>query len=506
MLTNTIIEFIRFFRRNVDSQDIKIFLESSPQYPNLLSVMHTLHYAGLDCHAGKCDWDYLSKIKSPFLLHFVSHRKEKLVISKWDANESKLKCLDLNRNHWSIMSQGKAMDYWDGVVIYDDIDNPLNQSTIFNKSAVIIVALLSIVLIVFCAYFEIIEIYLPIVLGLLFGCCLFINSVTNNIGIIDQICHIAKATDCNRVDKSTYSNIFGFKLNWLVLSFFLSQLITVFICLLLGRGEMLYTLYSISVILCIPAVGFSTYSQFKVKKICPFCIAIAICLIAEAIIFCCMDYKPLNLNIITLFSIIFAISALILRYISIFQDRQGDLVMNSISLLKLKRSDKIFLSESTDVNKIKSPIVFGDKESRVHITTIISPQCKYCRELAAELIALRQNGLHFYWKLVLGQSKTDDFDIIDDWIHLFLIDEDKFIKNLILWSDDATQISLHNSDRAVHEDRIKDIRKCFKTQIANLNISGFPRIIFNNKMLSPIYTAKDIKFLIIDKNNKFSEK
>lgn len=33
-----------------------------------------------------------------------------------------------------------------------------------------------------------------------------------------------------------------------------------------------------------------------------------------------------------------------------------------------------------------------------------------------------------------------------------------------------------------------------------MNISGFPRIILNDRLLSQIYTPKDIEFIIIDEN------
>lgn len=59
MLYQTLITYGKLFLRNIDKNDIRIFLESSPQYPNLLSVIQTLQYAGLDAQAGQCDWEYL---------------------------------------------------------------------------------------------------------------------------------------------------------------------------------------------------------------------------------------------------------------------------------------------------------------------------------------------------------------------------------------------------------------------------------------------------------------
>ena len=42
ILSQTIIKYIRLFVQGINENDIRIFLESSPQYPNLLSVVQTL--------------------------------------------------------------------------------------------------------------------------------------------------------------------------------------------------------------------------------------------------------------------------------------------------------------------------------------------------------------------------------------------------------------------------------------------------------------------------------
>lgn len=53
MLSVTLIKYCSLFVRRIDRDDLRIFLESSPQYPSLLSVLQTLRYAGLQANAGK---------------------------------------------------------------------------------------------------------------------------------------------------------------------------------------------------------------------------------------------------------------------------------------------------------------------------------------------------------------------------------------------------------------------------------------------------------------------
>ena len=45
VLSQTIIKYSRLFVQGINENDVRIFLESSPQYPNLLSVVQTLQYA-----------------------------------------------------------------------------------------------------------------------------------------------------------------------------------------------------------------------------------------------------------------------------------------------------------------------------------------------------------------------------------------------------------------------------------------------------------------------------
>lgn len=59
MLSVTLIKYCSLFVRRIDRDDLRIFLESSPQYPSLLSVLQTLRYAGLQANAGKCDIEHL---------------------------------------------------------------------------------------------------------------------------------------------------------------------------------------------------------------------------------------------------------------------------------------------------------------------------------------------------------------------------------------------------------------------------------------------------------------
>lgn len=120
--------------------------------------------------------------------------------------------------------------------------------------------------------------------------------------------------------------------------------------------------------------------------------------------------------------------------------------------------------------------------------------------MVSDFLALQQKGLDFRWNIILGQTTQADAAIIEEWIHRFLTDKDKFFEDLILWSNGVAQMLTPISQNPVKKSVSSKIRQTFNNQIAELNIIGFPKIILNNRLLSSVYTSSDIEFLIADEN------
>lgn len=104
----TLVTYMGLFLQDIDRKDSRIFLESSPLYPNLLSVVKTLHRVGLDAQVGQCDWEYLKNLDSPFLLHIKSVNKQNLVIAKWDYKRNGVSCLNHSLLSKSIIGRLKS--------------------------------------------------------------------------------------------------------------------------------------------------------------------------------------------------------------------------------------------------------------------------------------------------------------------------------------------------------------------------------------------------------------
>lgn len=269
-----------------------------------------------------------------------------------------------------------------------------------------------------------------------------------------------------------------------------------------GIERALYPLYFISTVVSLPTIAFSLYGQLKVRRICPLCCIVDLCIISETILFFCLNRQAINLNTIILFCCLFSVSLAILHYVSNVRNRYYELFADNIDLLKLKRKKEILLLESTIVKSVSSPIQFGDDNSTICLTTILSPSCKHCRKLVSECIALRQKGLNFKWRIILGQTKQEDSEIIENWIQSFLANKEKFYEYLIHWSRGETEKMIPFHHCLANDGDLSGLRAIFNKQIAELNISGFPRIILNDRMLSSVFKSEDLEFIIMDKSGK----
>lgn len=502
MLYQTLITYGKLFLRNIDKNGIRIFLESSPQYPNLLSVIQTLQYAGLDAQAGQCDWEYLKNFEKPFLLHLKYRNQENLVIAKWYSKLNTLKCYNTKKNSWNIKEEDNLRNYWDGIVIYTN-NQTTNRYKIGQKSIIssVIFAIIMLAIVSFYALKINPIYYTPIFLGCVISGCMYFKTEMSS-GLIDRFCHISKLTDCERVENSSYSSLFIFNMSCLAFSFFTSQLICLAIGYLIGIYDILNSLFFISAVVFIPVMAYSVYGQFKAKNICPLCILVLLCITTEVIIyFRCPPQPSQNLNLIILYSVIFLITSCALQYIYNTRQNESANRRNQIDLLKLKRKSSILQSESTSVNTIHTPIWFGEKDSASEVTTLISPNCSHCRKITSELLKLQKKGVKFKWNIILGQTSRKDSDIIDNWIQWYYTDKDKFFENLYQWSNgNIVSMPIFRDINAIDKIRILEIKHYFEREIADLNITGFPQIILNERLLSSIYTVKDIEFVIFDKN------
>lgn len=140
MLTKTLIKYCSLFSRGVDKRRIRMFLESSPNYPNLLSVVQTLRYAGINVEVGRCDVDYLKSISGPVLLHLNLPGNQVMAIARPEVSGEGLSIFMPKTTKWEFRKFVDLVRVWDGVVVYA-IDKPIGEllrqpsGTIYSRLA-----------------------------------------------------------------------------------------------------------------------------------------------------------------------------------------------------------------------------------------------------------------------------------------------------------------------------------------------------------------------------------
>lgn len=494
MLTKTLNSYCNLFLKNFDRNGLKIFLESSRHYPNLLSVLQTLRYIGLESHAGQCDWGYLKDLDTPFLMHTNKDEKEKIIIAKWDNQKGCLKLYNENNRKWEKLRQKDIEHYWDGIVIYTTA--PTVRLSIFNRIDKEVFVIVFVLLIALGFLLNPPMIMIPIIIGLILSMDLFFRTGKQYDSPFEGLCHITKLSDCKNVSESRYSNIFGIRLNVLAVSFFVSMLI----CFCLGNTfhipEVNHSLSYIAALAIIPMMAYSLYGQYKIKRICPLCLVTIGCVLWLAMIFVFNVSLSVNSKIIVVFSGITPITFLTFQYISNLLTKNKHYQNDRIRMLRILRKEDILLHESKPVDNIVTPLKFGDETSKIKITTIISPSCNHCRKTVKDVMDIINSGVKLQWQIVLGETSKHCAEIIDVWCDSYTKDRDSLFNQMYLWSCGNNQnVKSNKSNGAMVTG---NYGMFFREQLSNLAIGGFPRIILNDRLLSTVYSSKDLEFLIYD--------
>lgn len=374
MLYRTVNKYCSMFSRGLNSDDIRLFLKSSPSYPGLLSVVQTLRYCGLDVKAVRCKLSRLNELKYPALFHFRHRGRQSLVIvNEYQPTTQTFTLYNPERKSRETKDIEQLGKYWDGAAIY--VENTLLKDSRSSVIGTIILLLcIGISLIIFDLGY-----YIPLIAGLLTGIYQFWHSNISADNMFERLCHISSKTDCSRVEDSAYSSVAGVKMSTLSLTFFAAQASAVIVSLLFGVTDAVYTLYFIGMLVTIPTVCYSIYGQVKVGKICPLCVITLLCIVAESSIFVLVSSSHLNLRVGLLW-VILAVAILASLYTtSLSRINLEELRIVKTDLIKLKRRKDILTSESRLVEIEKSPIWLGCENAALNITTVISPGCKHCR-------------------------------------------------------------------------------------------------------------------------------
>ena len=332
MLTDVMVKYCKMLKPSVKVQEVRLFLESSPCYPSLSSVIDTLLFIGVKAKAVKTDVLNFDEVQSPFLVHLVINGEQVLAIAKSANNTQQLYLYSLKEQKWIVKSIDKLREIWDGIIIFPV---GLKQESIRKVSYGKMLSLL-IFLAISVGALPIALTSLVSILGLAFSLFLYLKEERNAPTSVTRLCHIGKTVDCDKVIKSNYATIGTIRLVDLSIAYFASQLMVILLSIVTMSSVDIYAIYMPSVIGCLPILAYTVFAQLKIKRICLFCALLQMCLVIEATI--ALFHKGnMDLSLLVSEGILFFFFLAIL-----WQDHRYKMLKNreeqtKCSLLKFKR-------------------------------------------------------------------------------------------------------------------------------------------------------------------------
>lgn len=494
MLTDVMVKYCKMLKPSVKVQEVRLFLESSPCYPSLSSVIDTLLFIGVKAKAVKTDVLNFDEVQSPFLVHLVINGEQVLAIAKSANNTQQLYLYSLKEQKWIVKSIDKLREIWDGIIIFPV---GLKQESIRKVSYGKMLSLL-IFLAISVGALPIALPSLVSILGLAFSLFLYLKEERHAPTSVTRLCHIGKTVDCDKVIKSNYATIGTIRLVDLSIAYFASQLMVILLSIVTMSSVDIYAIYMPSVIGCLPILAYTVFAQLKIKRICLFCALLQMCLVIEATI--ALFHKGnMDLSLLVSEGILFFFFLAIL-----WQDHRYKMLKNreeqtKCSLLKFKRDHDILQKRSKRLVLCPDAISIIGNQATDEIVLFLSPECPHCRQALFELMEyMNSNSVCPYnIKLIIASMNKEIAETARNWISLYLTKAIEFKIMLRMWAKGKQLSDFPTFDFLILQKAGLLMQKFQEVAIKN-NIHSYPMIAINGILLSEDYSSSDIKYIMID--------
>lgn len=498
MLTDVMIKYCKMLRPSIKEQEVRLFLESSPCYPSLSSVIDTLLFIGVEAKAVKTDALNFDEVQSPFLVHLVINGEQVVAIAKSTDNTQQLYLYSLNEQKWIVKSIDKLKEIWDGIIIFPV---GFNQESIrkvsYGKMLSLLIFLAISVGAVFIALPSLISI-----LGLVFSFSLYLKEESSLPTSFSRLCHIGKAVNCDKVTSSSYAAIGTIRLVDLALAYFASQLVAILLRVVTMSNVDICAIYMPSAIGSIPILAYSVFAQLKIKKICPFCALLQICLVVEAAI-ALLDKGSMDLSLLVFEGILFFFFLAILWQNHRYKMLENREEQTKCSLLKFKRDNDILHKRSKRLIPCSDAISIIEHPAKDELVLFISPVCPHCRQALFELMEYTDSNLvcPYSIKLIIVSMNKEKVETARNLISLYLTNPKEFKVMLRMWAKGKQLPDFPTYDSLVQQKAGLLMQKFREVAIKN-NIHSYPMIAINGNLLPEDYSSSDIKYIMVDQYNQ----
>ncbi len=530
-LVTLLIHFFRMCHIPYREKEVELVLRSSPSFPSVLSIVQTCLYFGLAAKAYKADFNGLEKTEMPAIVHLKGNDTGKFVLVKKIMND-KVMYFDATTYQTKEVTKDEFGTSWSGVLILSEKGLPqrqrkINQSKITNRLGVYGLTLLALSSLFLFEFqnnrydsTEILYAFNLCVLKMV-GIWLSINLLNQESGSfspsIDSFCHSKASFDCDQVLHSKASKIVkSVTLADVGFVYFCTGFILLIVSVYSGLVDSVITFLFCLSVCCIPFIFFSVgYQGFVVKKWCPLCLSVMGVIVLEVFLVLIFPLKiTLTVPFMTILSLLLfslAVSIMVLLSFKEFLREHSTYFTDKINALRFKRNPFILATlfkhqERTFFSKNKGVISIGKSDSKICITTLLSPLCTPCKRLVTALMDMREKfPNHFSWNIRFDGVRSHEYKEINH-IPLYLIEVCRNInsdeKKLAVIRDWYSGQSIEKFSsiyplQGISDETIADFYfQCEEN--STLNIKKVPAIWMNHCELPQEYLAMDIPFLMTD--------
>lgn len=480
--------------------ELETVLKSSPSYPSVLSIYHSLEFYDVHPVVVRAKPENLFELERPSLLHIKDDDSEYFLLAKC-CDKEHLICYDTQKSKYVKRESETLLSKWDGIMIYTEQQEYRSQRKLFW----ILTVLMTVVF-----WFNWVSFLLSTNLwGLFISSLLLLNEYGIRTSVTEGVCKIGQSFDCNKVTLSKASRIIGIPLSVWGCLYFLS--ITLFLLMSRLGGAVQTDVVNYVQIVglgCLPILAYSVIKQYQMRTWCILCLSIIAILLFETILLG-------GWNELFAYSFIAQLAMLHLLSIGIAGIFLSLLVKGlrlykkytslRIHDLKIKRNPEILqllFKNAKVLNRFDSSYMsLGNVQASVIITTWISPYCNHCAKLVKEMLDLYdRHSENFEWRIYISgnasseQKKNRIQHTLMTW---YMKDKLLFLKALNKWFIHKELVPVKDKTMLFSD----EIKHHLEKQILftdEMKINSYPKCFINGLELPSVYTIKDIFYMIHD--------
>ena len=513
--SNTILEkiILNYLKREsyaLDVSDLKLQLQSNPDYPSVKSITDTLDYFNVDNIAANVPKDALEQLPVFFLA--IIDKDHSISIAQVEKKRERIKLLDSKGNK-KTLSVVDFKELWNGTIIAIEKNSEVVKSL---STSILKTPLLPLVLIaVFAIINSLVNFEVPhffYIMSAIVGLYFSYYIIREDIGLFNQatskICNSTENnTSCSEVINTGSSKLF----NSIALS---DASITYFVSIL-----MLLTVagYNASFFLAISAVSvpiilFTIYQQAVViKKWCPLCLGVAALLVAQAI-FSLVSFSVWSFEVTYYLKSIFVFGFVYVTWLQLKSLFKEHLRFSEVetNFLKFKRNEVLFntllkqepIDEPIIINQNTS-ILFGNPDAALTIHTITNPLCGHCTKAFKSYHNLlikhpEQINLNVIFNVPANNLEQASSQISQRIIELYQHSKTEAFIAFQQWFEIREAAIWLKQFGNPNDDALLTNLQAHKTICNNNKIAYTPATIINNYKFPKAYNIEDISFFIDD--------